>query len=98
MTLSRGLGVWDVSFAVAWLDNWNPGIAVSKSSDHGTTWTRPVNAGNSGSGWGDKPWMALSDDGKDVYVAWNHGDPYIAASHDFGATFGTPVRLTPPTN
>jgi len=88
----------DGTVYIAWLDNWNPGIAVSKSSDHGTTWTRPVNAGNSGSGWGDKPWMALSGDGKDVYVAWNHGDPYIAASHDFGATFGTPVRLTSPTN
>ncbi len=83
---------------VVWLDNWNPGMALSKSYDHGRTWTRPVNAGNSGSGWGDKPWLAISPDGKDVYVAWNHGDPYVAASHDSGATFSTPVRLTPPTN
>ena len=88
----------DGTVYVAWLDNWNPGIALSKSFDHGQTWTRPVNAGKSGSGWGDKPWLAISGDGRDVYVAWNHGDPYVAASHDSGLTFSTPVRLTPSTN
>jgi len=88
----------DGTVYIAWLDNWNPGMALSKSSDHGATWTRPVNAGSSGSGWGDKPWLAISPDGESVYIAWNHGDPYVAASHDAGATFGKPVRLTPSTN
>jgi hypothetical protein len=34
--------------------------------------------------------MATSDDGRDVYVSWNGptaGDPWIAQSHDFGATW-----------
>lgn len=88
----------DGTVYVVWLDNWNPGPQLSKSSDHGQTWTRPVIAGNSGSGWADKPWMAISPDGKDVYVAFNHGDPYISVSHDYGQTFTTPLRLTPSTN
>lgn len=83
---------------VLWLDNWNPGIQLVKSFDHGKTWTRPVFTGTTQSGWSDKPWLAISADGKDVYSAWNHGDPYMSVSHDYGVTFSTPQRLTPPTN
>ncbi|MFL5681407.1 MAG: sialidase family protein, partial [Chloroflexota bacterium] len=40
--------------------------------------------------WNDKPIIAVSDDGHDVYVAFNGptgGDPWIAQSHDSGATW-----------
>ncbi len=83
---------------VAWLDGWNPGPVVERSYDRGRTWSRPVTAGQSGSGWSDKPWFAVSPDARDVYVAFNHGDPYVVASHDGGLSFGRPARLTPSTN
>src|SRR6476661_1021380 len=40
--------------------------------------------------WNDKPVLAVSDNGKDVYVAFNGptgGDPYVAQSHDAGGTW-----------
>jgi hypothetical protein len=40
--------------------------------------------------WNDKPVLAMSDDGKDVYVSWNGptgGDPWAAQSHDGGVTW-----------
>ena len=40
--------------------------------------------------WGDKPVLATSDDGRDVYASFNGptgGDPWIVQSHDFGATW-----------
>ena len=40
--------------------------------------------------WNDKPVLATSDDGRDVYVSWNGptgGDPWVAQSHDRGATW-----------
>jgi hypothetical protein len=46
--------------------------------------------------WGDKPVLATSDDGRDVYVSFNGptgGDPWVAVSHDAGATW-TQVRVT----
>lgn len=44
---------------------------------------------------GDKPSLAISPSGKDVYVAFNdYFASYVAASHDYGATFLEPVRTT----
>ena len=40
--------------------------------------------------WNDKPILAISDNGNDVYVSWNgpqSGDPYVAQSHNGGTTW-----------
>ncbi len=81
-----------------WLDGWNPSPILTKSYDHGATWTLPMPVERSGQGWADKPWLAVSGSGQDVYVAYNHGAPFVSASHDGGATFAKPVQLTPPTD
>ena len=64
------------------------------SNDHGEKWSGPVKTYGNVS-WTDKPVIATSDDGNDVYVSWNGptgGDPYVAISHDSGATW-TQTRL-----
>ncbi len=70
-------------------------IQFSRSADHGRTWSEPVFI-HPDVRWGDKPNMALSADGQDVYVQFNgptEGDAYAAASHDSGVTWST-TRLT----
>jgi hypothetical protein len=60
-----------------------------KSVDNGATWTAPVKTWGNVS-WNDKPVMAMSDDGREVYVAFNGptgGDAWIARSGDAGATW-----------
>jgi len=77
----------------AWMNDWN--IVFSSSSDHGATWSVPVPVYGQVS-WGDKPAMAISDDGQDVYISFNGptgGDVYVAVSHDSGATFSQ-VQVT----
>jgi hypothetical protein len=69
-------------------------VVFLRSKDHGTTWSAPVKTYGKVS-WNDKPILATSDDGRDVYVSWNGpqgGDPWIAQSHDFGRTW-TQTRL-----
>lgn len=83
---------------VTWLDGWNPSPILTKSYDHGATWTLPMPVEQSGQGWADKPWLAVSGSGEDVYVAYNQGAPFVSASHDGGATFAKPVKLAPPTD
>ena len=64
-------------------------VVFVKSTNHGTTWSAPVKTYGKVS-WNDKPILAVSDDGRDVYVAFNGptgGDPWIAQSHDSGATW-----------
>jgi len=39
-----------------------------------------------------KPWIAISPDGTDVYVAFNRSDSYVSASHDHGRSWSKPVR------
>jgi hypothetical protein len=70
-----------------WMNGYN--VVFSKSTDHGTTWSAPVKTYGKVS-WNDKPVLAMSDDGQHVYVSWNgptSGDPWVAQSHDFGATW-----------
>lgn len=70
-------------------------IQFSRSTDHGTTWSKPVLI-HPDVRWGDKPNMALSADGQDVYVQFNGptgGDVYASTSHDGGVTWST-ARLT----
>jgi BNR repeat-like domain len=69
-------------------------VVFIRSTDHGKTWTRPV-ATYGNVSWNDKPVLATSDDGRDIYVSWNGpqgGDPWIAQSHDRGRTW-TQTRL-----
>ena len=64
-------------------------VVFVKSTDHGAHWTGPVKTYGNVS-WNDKPVIAVSDDGQDVYVTFNGptgGDPWLAQSHDFGATW-----------
>jgi hypothetical protein len=71
----------------AYLNGFN--VMFIKSTTHGAAWSAPVPTYGNVS-WNDKPTLAMSNDGKDVYVSWNGptgGDPYVAQSHDFGATW-----------
>jgi hypothetical protein len=70
-------------------------VMFLKSTNHGTSWSAPVKTYGNVS-WTDKPVIAMSDDGRDVYVSFNGptgGDPYVAQSHDYGATW-TQRKLT----
>ena len=70
-----------------WMNGFN--VVFQRSTNHGATWSTPVPTWGQVS-WNDKPILATSDDGRDVYVSWNgptDGDPYIAQSHDFGQTW-----------
>ena len=70
-----------------WMNGFN--VVFQKSTDHGQTWSVPVPTWGQVS-WNDKPVLATSDDGRDVYVSWNgptNGDPYVAQSHDYGQTW-----------
>jgi hypothetical protein len=64
-------------------------VVFVKSTNHGQTWTAPVSTyGNVA--WNDKPVLATSDDGRDVYVSWNGpngGDAWVAQSHNFGVSW-----------
>jgi hypothetical protein len=70
-----------------WMNDFD--VYFSRSTDHGATWSTPVKTYGKVS-WNDKPVLAMSDDGQHVYVSWNgptSGDPWVAQSHDFGATW-----------
>jgi hypothetical protein len=71
----------------AYLNGFN--TVFLKSTDHGKTWSQPVNTFGNVS-WTDKPILTASPSGRDVYISWNGpngGDPWMAVSHDFGATW-----------
>jgi hypothetical protein len=64
-------------------------VMFIKSRDHGATWSAPVKTYGNVS-WNDKPTLAVSDNGTDVYISFNGptgGDPWMAQSHDAGATW-----------
>src|SRR6185295_8326507 len=66
-------------------------IQFARSADHGETWTKPAWI-HPDVKWGDKPNLAVSPDGQDVYVQFNGptgGDAYAAVSHDGGVTWST---------
>jgi hypothetical protein len=79
---------------VAWLNEYRPGVRFMKSTDHGQSWSEPINftGGHTIPRWSDRPVLAISPDGQHVYVAFNASDSYVVASHDFGQTFSAPVR------
>lgn len=80
----------------AWLNDYVPGVKFIKSADQGHTWTTPiaVTTKSTKPNWSDKPILAISADGRDVYIAFNASDSYAVASHDFGARFSLPVRTS----
>jgi hypothetical protein len=64
-------------------------IMFTKSTNHGQTWSAPV-ATYGNVSWNDKPVLAMSDNGQDVFISFNGptgGDPYVAQSHNAGATW-----------
>ncbi|MDH4112089.1 MAG: glycoside hydrolase [Actinomycetota bacterium] len=70
-----------------WMNDFD--VFFTKSTNNGATWSAPVKTYGKVA-WNDKPVLAVSDDGQHVYLAWNGpsgGDPYIAQSHDAGATW-----------
>lgn len=79
-----------------WLNGPNWKSTLSKSYDHGATWTAPVVIAPSLQ-WTDHPWLVVSPDGQDVYVGLNMDDSYLVSSHDGGQTFGTPIKTNRPT-
>jgi hypothetical protein len=70
------------------LDN----TALMKSFDRGATWTEPVHLSLGPVPYVDHELLAVSNDGRDVYVAFNAGHSYVSTSHDGGATFALPVK------
>ena len=71
----------------AYLNGFN--VLFTRSVDNGATWSAPVKTYGNVS-WNDKPALATSDDGEDVYISWNGptgGDPWMAQSHDSGLTW-----------
>jgi hypothetical protein len=84
----------DGTIYAAWLNDYVPGVKFIKSSDHGKTWSRPIAVVGRGGdpSWSDKPLLAISPSGHDVYIAFNASDSYIVASHNFGATFSKPIK------
>ena len=82
----------DGTVYAAWLNTFDPGTVLSKSYDHGRTWTTPVTMSGT-LRYNDKPVLVISPSGKDVYLAFNgKTDAYAVASHDYGATFSAPVK------
>jgi hypothetical protein len=82
----------DGTLYAAWLNDYQPGVVFSKSTNHGTTWSTPKSVEGKSLSFSDKPILEISPTGKDVYIAFNSSDSYVVASHDFGATWGARVK------
>ena len=68
-------------------------ILFRSSPDRGRTWTGLHDFRRAaGLSFTDKPWIAISPSGRDVYVAFKSSDSYVSASHDYGRTWATPVK------
>lgn len=64
-------------------------IWFTKSTDHAASWSAPIPIYGTVA-WNDKPVIAVSDDGQDVYASFNGptgGDPWVAKSHNAGAAW-----------
>ncbi len=84
----------DGTIDVVCLDGFNPGVVVTRSHDHGRTWSRSVRLDGS-LHYSDKPTLVISPSSKDLYVAFNvRFVLYVAASHDGGATWSGAVKAT----
>ncbi len=85
----------DGTLYLVWINGYEPGVAFSKSSDGGSTWSPQVNlTPKTGTpNWSDKPLLAISPDGQHVYIGFNASDNYVAASHNYGASFTVSPKL-----
>jgi hypothetical protein len=81
----------DGTVFACWLEVPGWETLLARSPNYGRTWTTPVVV-ESNLPWTDHPWLAVSEDGQDVYIAFNMGDSFVVASHDGGRTFRRPVR------
>jgi hypothetical protein len=78
-------------FAV-WI-NGNFRDVISRSVDHGVTWSDPVVISGP-AGWADHPWLGVSPNGQHVYVGFNHAAEWVAQSHDGGVTWEDAVQTS----
>ena len=96
ISLARGRG-WqfdpqiqvaaDGTVYVVFLQTFDPGSVLFKSTDHGTSWSGPFTM-NGALSYNDKPILVIAPSGQDVYVAFNVKlASYVAVSHDAGRTF-----------
>jgi hypothetical protein len=76
-------------------------IALSRSTDHGVTWSAPIQINSTSQSIVDWSMVTVGNDGT-VYVAYEDyfttGDQrmhYVATSSDGGMTFGAPIAMTP---
>ncbi len=77
----------DGTVYAVFLQTFNPGSVLLKSTDHGATWTGPYTM-NGALTYNDKPILEISPSGQDVYVAFNvKTASWVAVSHDYGKTF-----------
>ncbi len=84
----------DGTIDVVCLDGFRPGVVFVRSRDHGDRWTKAVAIAKPLT-YSDKPTLAISADGRDIYVSFNSRYAlYVAASHDGGDTWSAPVRAT----
>lgn len=85
----------DGTVFAAFMQDFSPGVVVSRSDDGGASWRDPVPVVAAGPArWSDHPVLAVSADARSVYVGFNAGQSYVVASHDGGRTFGRPVRTS----
>ncbi len=85
----------DGAIYALWLDAYTPGVKFIKSTNHGTSWSTPIfftGKGKDQVAWNDKPILAISPNGQHVYIAYNSSDSYVVSSHNYGASFGSPVK------
>jgi hypothetical protein len=81
---------------VVWIDSYDPGVRFTRSTDRGATFSAPLlfTGRRKTPAWSDKPVLAVSNDGRDVYIGFNSSDAWVASSHNFGASFGPNVKTS----
>ena len=83
----------DGTVDVLCLNGFRPGVVFTQSRDHGRTWSNAIRLDGS-LRYSDKPILAVSGD-RDIYAAFNVDYAlYVAISHDAGASWKAPVRVT----
>ena len=68
-------------------------IVFSRSTDHGQTWSDPVNISEP-AGWADHPWLGVSPSGQYVCIGFNHASAWASCSDDGGQTWPGAVQVS----